>query len=253
MEFIFLSLIIFVLGVVFGSFLCVCVDRLPKGLSVIHGHSMCDHCGKTLGPKQLIPIVSYLALFGKCAFCHAKIPPHIFLIETFGGIIALSLFIYSTYIGLSLFEFFLLTVVMFSLLGIFMADVYYGIIPDEFLVAMGASSLLMFFIYPANLVSNVISGVVAFGLFFALFAATRGRGMGFGDVKFAGVIGLFLGFPNIIVGLYAAFLTGAGISLILIVSGKKKLKGDTIPFGPFLVIGTIIAYFFGQNIFSYFI
>lgn len=253
-ELILESIIVFIFGIAFGSFICVCVDRLPKGLSVVKGHSMCDHCGKTLGPRELIPIVSYLALSGRCSFCKAKIPTHVFLTEAFGGVLLLVLFLYTLHLGLSLPIFIFLAFIMFSLLGIFLTDVYSGIIPDEFLVIMGmASVILVVFFNQGSLFANFGAGIVSFMLFFALFAITRGRGMGFGDVKFAGVIGLFLGFPGTIIGLYVAFLTGAVISLILVLTGRKKLRGDTIPFGPFLVIGTVFAYFFGNIIWQYFI
>lgn len=251
MDLILYVLVVFIFGVMFGSFLCVCIDRLPKGLSVIKGHSMCDHCGKTLGPKHLIPIVSYLALSGKCSFCNAKIPPHVLIIETLGGVIAVLVFAYSMWVGLGIFAFILLAIVAFSLLGIFTADLRSGIIPDEFLVVMGIASFILVFVLGDNIILNLSAGLVSFLLFYILYAVTKGAGMGFGDVKFAFVIGLFLGFPGIIIGLYTAFLTGAAISLILIFSGRKKLKGDTIPFGPFLVIGTVFAYLFGNQIISY--
>lgn len=95
-----------------------------------------------------------------------------------------------------------------------------------------------------------MSGLGAGIFFLALFLFTRGRGMGFGDVKFAFLMGLVLGFPNIIVSLYIAFLTGAIIGIILMIWGKKRFFGTAIPFGPFLVLGTFAALFWGEIIFQ---
>ena len=94
--------------------------------------------------------------------------------------------------------------------------------------------------------SNYLKVLAVFALFLSLFLITKGKGLGFGDVVYAFMMGLVLGYPNIIVGLYVAFLTGAIVSLILVWTGKKKMRGDSIPFGPFLAAGTIIGLFYGE-------
>src|SRR3989344_5965745 len=96
----------------------------------------------------------------------------------------------------------------------------------------------------------MLSAVGASLFFLALFLITKGRGMGFGDVKFAFLMGLVLGFPGIIVALYIAFLTGALVGCILIIWRRKKMFGTSIPFGPFLVLGTFVSIFWGESIFQ---
>lgn len=247
-------IISFIAGSALGSFLGVLVDRLPRGEQVLSGRSKCDRCHRVLSASDLVPIFSYIALSGKCRYCHVKIPMHVFLTEVVCGIMAASLFIYLTFSGIPILQLLFLLVILFSLLGIFIADLLSGIIPDEFIAAIVVFSLFLLLISdPGSLVQNFITGLVTLLLFLGLFLITRGRGMGFGDVKFAFAMGFFLGFPNIIVGLYFAFLTAAAISIILILVGRKKLRGDTIVFGPFLATGTIFAYFFGTQIIKLFI
>jgi leader peptidase (prepilin peptidase) / N-methyltransferase len=99
-----------------------------------------------------------------------------------------------------------------------------------------------------NILSGVLSAIGAGGFFFFLFAVTRGRGMGFGDVIYALLMGFTLGFPGVIVGLYIAFVTGAIVSILLVFLKRKKFRGGTIPFGPFLVFGTFVSLFWGTQI-----
>src|SRR3989338_671989 len=157
---------------------------------------------------------------------------------------------------MSLFFLSLFAFVFGACLGIFFADFSYGIIPVEFVAMIILSSLFLLISYPQNLfqnlIVNIITGFLVFSFFLVIFLLTRGRGMGFGDVKLSFAIGLFLGFPKTIVALYVAFLTGMFISIILVLLGKKKLRGDSIAFGPFLVIGAVIGYFFGIQILNLF-
>lgn len=247
-------LISFVFGAALGSFLGVLVDRLSRGEQVLRGRSKCEHCKRELKALDLIPIASFLALGGKCRYCHAPIPGHVLVSELAGGIIASTLLLFSFYSNLTTMQYILLLVIFFSLAGIFLADFSHGVIPDEFNILILIASLLLLILVPEFnlkvLIGNIFIGILSFSFFMAIFLATKGRGMGFGDVKFSFVMGLFLGFPNIIVGLYFAFLTGMVVSLILVMKGKKKLKGDTISFGPFLVAGSVFAFFFGQKIFE---
>lgn len=236
---------IFLVGIFFGSFLNVLIDRLPKGQPVLFDRSRCDSCGKVLKVTDLIPIVSWLALSGRCRYCRSPLSLYYPVVEITTGILFVFVFSFSVFPE----SIFLLTI--FScLMVIFFADLKYGIIPDQILYPLAGASLLYLISINGQLLNHFLSGVAILLFFFALFRFTGGRGMGFGDVKLSFFLGFFLGWPNTILAVYVAFLTGALISIILIVLGKKKLKGDTIAFGPFLVIGTIVAYFFGNQILS---
>ena len=246
--------IAFIAGSALGSFLGVLVDRFPRGEQVLGGHSRCEKCKKALSPTDLVPIFSYIALSGRCRYCHAKIPIRLFYIEIITGLLVSSFFFYAYFTNLPPIVFVLLLLSFLSLLGIFLADSIYGIIPDEFIAAIIVSSLFLLLLSnPGSLVQNFITGIACFTLFLALYLVTRGKGMGFGDVKFAFALGFFLGFPKVVIGLYAAFLTAAIVSIILILIGRKKLRGDTIVFGPFLAAGTVFAYFFGEKIIKLFL
>lgn len=246
-------LIAFFAGSALGSFLSVLVDRFPRGETVIRGRSKCEHCHRVLSAQDLIPIFSYLMLSGKCRYCRAKIPFRLFAVEAVCGILTASLFAYSYVFNIPIIQPLYLLIVFFCLFGIFLTDYISGIIPDEFVIAIILATLIFLGISERTLlIPNLLSALGAFCLFMAILLATRGRGMGAGDVKLSFALGLFLGFPNIIVGLYTAFLTAAGVSLILILAGKKKLRGDTIAFGPFLVAGSVAVYFLGGRILTLF-
>lgn len=255
----FVTTVFFIVGTAVGSFLNVLIDRIPKGKSVSRGRSKCDKCYKTLSAIDLIPVVSYLLLRGKCRHCNSSISAYYPVVELATGF----LFSFTAWwlIGKDSFlELVFSLFILSALTVIFFADLKYRIVPDKILYPAIVFSLLYLMLTgiggaPAfdsstksSIINNLSSGTLSFLFFFLLHSITRGRGMGFGDVKLSFLIGLFLGFPKIVFALYTAFLTGAMVSAILVVAGKKKIIGDTIPFAPFLVTGTVISYFYGDKI-----
>lgn len=251
---IYLGFIFFIIGTAVGSFLGVVIDRLPRKKSIWVGRSVCDSCHKKLTPIELVPVVSYIVQGGKCRKCHAKLPLKLLICEVLTGLAFVLVYLVfplsAFHFQPTLFTFFTilyLLLVMCLNIVIFYIDLDFGIIPDELIGVFVITALLYNFIFfRVGFIVHIFSGLGAFLLFLFLYLITRGRGMGFGDVKYALAIGLFLGFPAIIVSLYFAFLTGAAISLILIVYGNKHLK-SSIPFGPFLAAGTIFACFWGES------
>jgi leader peptidase (prepilin peptidase)/N-methyltransferase len=238
----------FICGCFLGSFLCVLIDRLSTGRSFVKGRSYCEHCKKTLQPIDLIPLFSYLFLNGKCRYCHHKIPFRLFYIEFLAGVIVASLasFLHQGFISpLSAIS---LCAILLCFTGIFFADIIYGIIPDAFSIAILLFSFLYLFSINSSMLNHLLAGLGALAFFLVLFVATKGRGMGFGDVKLSFVLGFLLGFPGIVVALYIAFLTGAVVSLILVIWKKLRFFGGTIPFGPFLIISAIAALFYGDTL-----
>lgn len=237
-----------VLGCVIGSFLGVIINRLPRHESIIFTRSHCNHCRKQLKWFELFPILSYLLQRGKCRYCHKNIGMQTFLIETITGVcfflFALEQAGSPTY--LTILSFLYGLYMISSLIAIFFIDYDYSIIPDAIIypgivisfVYLGATSFPLF-------IQNITTAFITFMFFFFLFVLTRGKGMGFGDVKFSFLLGLFLGFPHIIFALYVAFLTGAAVAFILILAKKKKFRGATIPFGPFLSVGGLAIYYYG--------
>lgn len=259
----FSIILIFICGLFVGSFLNVLVDRLPKGKSVIGGRSHCDHCKKKIAWYDLIPVLSFFLLKGKCRYCHTSLSFYYPVIEMTTGI----MFVATTFFVLNNFQFsifnfqsnlnfqlqqiptlFYYLFIVSSLIVIFFADLKYGIIPDKVIFPSIVIAFLYLLLNTYYIIPFFFAGIGAFAFFFLLFIVTRGKGMGFGDVKFAFLMGLILGFPNTAIALYIAFLTGALIGCILIVWKRKKLAGTKIPFGPFLVFGTIAGLFFGDRI-----
>ncbi len=250
MEFI----ILFIFGLCIGSFLNVLADRLPQDGSVIKGRSRCDKCKKTLKWYDLIPLLSFVNLKGKCRYCHARLSFFYPIIELTTGV----MFAITTFFILNGSQFLisnfqlLITLIYYlfivsSLIVIFFADLKYGIIPDKIIFPSALISIAyLFFNHQSLIINHLLSAIGASFFFLLLFLITKGRGMGFGDVKYAFLMGLVLGFPNIIVSLYVAFLTGAIVGCILIIWRKKALRGTSIPFGPFLVLGTLSAIFYGE-------
>ena len=245
-----ISAILFFFGLFIGSFLLVVIERLPRGESVIYGRSHCDMCGHTLAWYDLLPLISYLMLGGKCRYCHKGYGFQYPFVELVTGFTFASLPIFFS--SLSIDKLVLMGIILCGLVVIFFCDLFYGIIPDIVSIIIGITSI--FFVgFSSMLIQHFLAGLGAFIFFFALYIGTRRRGMGLGDVKFAFVMGLLLGFPLIVMGLYLAFLTGAVIAIILIVSKKKHFQKDTISFGPFLVLGTYCSLIGGITLWNFLI
>ncbi len=271
-------LLLFVLGLCVGSFLNVLIYReakdeglrilkpaLPAGRlksfkkwlpSWVRGRSYCDYCKKKLSWFDNIPLLSFILLRGRCRFCQKNIPLQYPLVEFLTGVefVWVYFLIQSQVNFFSRFEgfFSFLSLLIWLGLGacflaIFIADLRYQIIPDTAVlgaVFLSFLRILANYRYTAMLNWSWFTAAVLAALFFlGLVLITKGKGMGIGDVKLAFLMGLILGFPQILYALSFAFLTGALFGGILIIFGKKKLKSQ-IPFGPFLVLGTIFGLLF---------
>ncbi len=244
----------FVIGAIIGSFINVLIDRIPRGMSIVLSRSYCPHCRKKLSPLELIPIFSYLMLRGKCGSCKKKIPARLLLIEVLIAVLygLLYLMVFTSAINLGQFAYLLVILPLF--ISVIFTDLEYGIIPDQILLFILVASLSYFLLFArGEFVWDLLSAFIVFLFFAFLFFVTSGRGMGFGDVKLSFILGLFLGPVNVIVSLYLAFLTGAFVSIILVVFKKRSFRGGTIPFGPFLIVSSVVAYFWGDTLIKIFL
>lgn len=244
--------LVFFFGLCFGSFFNVVVYRLNHGFSPLKGRSFCPKCKKKIPWYDNLPLVSFFLLKGKCRFCHSPISWQYPLVELATGCLTLLVIFYSR---LVLEVNFVVTLywllITYFLIIIFVSDLRYQIIPDE--VVFGAIFVSFFYsLLVAHDLTLIVSGLGASLFFLFLVIVTRGKGMGMGDVKLAGLMGLVLGYPGIIVALIVAFLTGALVGVILVLIGKKEL-GSQIPFGPFLVWSTWLSLFWGQSIWQYYL
>ena len=253
-----LSFIIFLLGIAIGSFLNCVIYRLENGQSFLKGRSFCPHCKHRLSWQDLIPLLSFLILRGKCRYCQQKISLQYPLVELATGLLFVSIFNFQLLPTLSLFITTLYLFITSSfLIIIFVYDLKHYIIPDKIIYPAIILALIFnfqFLISKQFSIFNpsILSAFGAAAFFLAIVLISRGRWMGMGDVKLAAFMGLFLGFPNILVALFLAFFIGAAIGIGLIILGKKTLKSE-VPFGPFLVAGTFIALFFGQNLVNWYL
>ncbi|OGH09982.1 MAG: hypothetical protein A2152_03450 [Candidatus Levybacteria bacterium RBG_16_35_6] len=238
-----------ILGLFVGSFLNLVIDRLPKSRTITEGRSKCDFCDKELKWFELIPLLSFIIQKRRCRYCHKKLSFYYPLIELTTGILfGLSYLLVFTFPLALIFS---LIIVSFLII-IFFTDLKYGIIPDQIILVGSIVTLFYLILNNGNLViNNLLSGLIAFLFFLILIIITKGKGMGMGDAKFVFMIGVLLGPHKTIISIYLAFLTGATISIILILLGIKKIKKDTIPFGPFLAGCTLLTYFFGNNILAF--
>ncbi|HUD09320.1 MAG TPA: prepilin peptidase [Patescibacteria group bacterium] len=257
-------LLLFILGLFLGSFLGVLVDRLPRSETVIKGRSHCEFCQKELKWFDLVPVFSFISTKGKCRYCHTSLPYFYPVIEISTGILFMLVYVFA----ISNFQFlisneflnpqFLITliyqlIVVSGFIVIFFMDLKYGVILDKVLLPLSIIiAVYLFILNPSSLIINFACGVLAFLLFLLIalsFKFIRGKeGMGGGDIKLAFALGLFLGFPSIIVALYLAFLTAAFVGIILILWKKTSPKNASLPFGPFLIIGALICLFWGNLI-----
>jgi prepilin signal peptidase PulO-like enzyme (type II secretory pathway) len=253
---------IFIFGVCIGSFLnCVIYrtelqENMPAGpgrkaVSFLRGKSFCPHCKHTLKWLDLVPVFSFVFLLGKCRYCKKQISVQYPLVELATGLIFLLIsnqFQISNFLNL-VFLFYVASV----LIVIFVYDLKHYLIPDKVLFP----AIMIAFIYRlfenfSSILFFLLASLIASGFFLAIFLISKGRWMGFGDVKLAVLMGLLLGVQNVLAALFLAFFFGAIIGVILMVFGKKKLKSE-IPFGPFLIIGTFLAMLYGSQIIQWYL
>jgi len=242
--------LLFLFGSSIGSFINVLVDRYDKLHTIFTSQSKCEKCKKKIAFYDLIPIFSYFVLGGKCRHCRASIPKRVVLVEILTGIsfVVVGVFIPFSSVFFSI----ILLLIVSSIMALFFVDLEHGILPDYLLIALAILSILFNLnIGIIGLGVNFFVGLVLFAIFLALFLVTRGRGIGFGDVKFAFVIGLLLGFPNSLAAIYISFVLGALVSILLIATGRKKMRGDTIPFGPFLAGGILVMLLFSERVYEF--
>jgi len=271
---ILIYIFVFFFGLIVGSFLNSIIYRLSTGaphqLLFKSGgglsRSFCPDCRHTLSWQDLIPLLSFLILKGKCRYCHQPISSQYPLVELATGTLFALVFNYlSTLPGFV--NLILLLVITCFLIIIFVYDLKHYIIPDKIIYPAIATAFLyqlfrilefgnwnLFGIWNLEfgILRPILSAVLASGFFLIIVLISQGKWMGAGDIKLAFLMGLFLSFPKILVALFLAFFIGAIIGVGLVVSRKKTLKSE-VPFGPFLVTGTFIALFWGENIINWYL
>lgn len=262
-----IGLFVFIFGLCIGSFLNCLIYRLEQNKKIT-GRSFCPHCQHVLSWHDLFPVFSFLFIGGKCQYCKKNISWQYPLVEIATGILFVLIFWKLGFIfvlGSELWDLIRLCFIFYiasSLIVIFIYDLKHYIIPDKVLFPAIAVcfiwDLVGHWALDFGFLNYILATLISAGFFLLIFLISGGRWMGFGDVKLAVLMGLLLGVPNVLVALFLAFFLGAIIGVILMAfpfgSGKQRkgLKSE-IPFGPFLIAGTFIALFWGQQIISWYV
>lgn len=234
------NIFFFIFGLIIGSFLNSVIYRLEKKESFLKGRSHCPWCGRILSFKDLIPVLSFLILKGKCRYCRKKISLQYPLVEISCGIL---FFLFS--LKFNSFDLIFYLLIGSFLILIFVYDLKYFLIPDKIIYPPILISFFYRILKPEIGIKNLAFGILPSFFFLAIILISREKWMGFGDFKLAILIGLILGWPKILVSLFFSFFSGAVIGLILVILKKKNFKSE-IPFAPFLVSGTFFAIFLPQ-------
>ena len=249
MVYSFIEIIIFIFGLCIGSFINVCIYRLPISKSIVHPGSLCPNCKKPIRFYDNIPVLSYFLLRGRCRHCSTPISCRYPLIELISGFFAL--FILSRF-GLII-EGLIYYVFIASLIIITFVDIDHKIIPDVITIP----GMLVFFVLasfgiPAMTYKDSIIGLLAGGgsllaVAWTYHLITQKNGMGGGDIKLLAMIGTIVGWQGVIFTIFVASAAGTLVGILMMFRTQQSIK-LAIPFGPFLSIGAVGYIFFGSKI-----
>lgn len=253
----------FILGAIFGSFLNVVIWRLPRQES-LGGRSKCPHCGHVLSWWELFPVLSFALLRGKCRSCRNNISSRYFIIETVTGLLfALAWWQIMPQVALGYLQLIRDLLIISVFIVVFVVDLEHLIILDNVIMPGAVSVLLLniatdllakkgWFDWSSNFWAGLAGALFAFLPLFCVWYFSKGRWMGFGDVKLAVFLGIALGWPLVYINLLAAVFLGGIAGVYLIATRLKTLKSQ-IPFGTFLSLGGVLALFWGQNILRWYL
>lgn len=244
-----MSIIVFIYGLIIGSFLNVCIYRIPNNQSLIYPSSHCTSCNKKIKWYDLIPVISYIILKGRCRFCKEKISAIYPLVELFTGIV----FVYLYYkFGLTFYFFkyavFICLLIVIAMIDLNTMDVYFNTI--AFGTIIGIIFTLINYQSFKAIISYLLGAIFAGGILSLIIVITKG--MGWGDAEICFMCGLYLGFKLSAIMLLLSFILGAIVGVILILL-KKKTRKDYIPFGPYIALASLIALFWGEKIISFYL
>ncbi|MBW1742842.1 MAG: prepilin peptidase [Deltaproteobacteria bacterium] len=247
------NLWVLLVGLAIGSFLNVCIYRLPRSLSLISPSSMCPSCQTPIPFYDNVPVLSYLWLRGRCRFCGAGFSLRYPVVELISGLFAVAVFDRYGFSWESLFLYGLIG----ALLVITFIDIDYQIIPDVIslpgiVIGFLASFLLDYITYKESLIGIILGGGLLLSVAWGYYLLTKKEGMGGGDIKLLAMLGAFLGWKGVMFTILAASAIGtlAGIAVAIRTGGGRKLA---IPFGPFISLGAILYVFFGTQMIEWYV
>lgn len=240
-----ISLFLVLFGTILGSFLNVFIYRIPRGESIVLPPSHCPSCNHRLGFFDLFPVLSYLGLRGRCRYCKTPISWRYPLVELITGGLTLLCWIR---FGPS-FDGLMALILTYALIVIAFIDLDHQLIPNVLTLPMMVIGLL-FRIWQGEIITGILGGLISGGLLL-IITLLYPKGMGMGDVKYMAMTGIFLGWEKALFVLFAGSFLGLLIMVPLMLL-KKLDRKTAFPFGPFLVVGTLIALYWEEAIFYYY-
>lgn len=253
---------LFIIGAAVGSFTSVVIYRLhTKKRGILRGRSACPSCDKNLQPLDLVPVLSYLALRGKCRYCSKEISYMYPLLEIISGGLFACMFLKFPFLnealqfsGTDLGMYLLYAFYTFVLIFTFFYDLHYLKIADEILLPAILIGLIATIATPLtpHFVDALIGAAAGAAFFGVQVLLSRGAWVGLGDLRLGAFMGVIFGWKLLIVSLVISYLLGSAVALV-IVAKTKKLFGVRIPFGPLLVTGTFVTVFFGNDILNWYL
>ena len=244
---------VFILGLIFGSFLNVVIYRLHAGQSLL-GRSFCTACKGRIAWHDNIPIVSYLFLKARCRLCQQPISPYYPIVEAATGILFLLAFLALEPIATTRTMMLLFSQWVFIsvLIVIFVYDLKWYLILDVVTVPAMVFAFITNLYLGASWSNLLLAGILGGGFFLIQFVVSSGRWIGGGDIRLGFLMGLMLGYPLILVALMLAYVIGTIVSVPLVFIGKRHM-GDKIPFGTFLAFATVVTLLYGDSILHWYL
>jgi len=248
-----MALFSFFFGLILGSFMNVCIYRMPLKKSIVRPPSHCPHCGERIRFYDNIPVISYLLLMGKCRYCRQAISWRYPAVEAIAGCLSLALFIR---FGFG-YQYFLFLLFVTILVTISFIDLRHKIIPDAIslpgiALGLGSSFFLPHITWVDSLVGVVAGGGILFLVAVIYERFTKKEGMGGGDIKLLAMIGAWMGWRSLPLILLVSSLSGSIIGFVYLLSSGKGYRAR-IPFGPFLSLGALIFFFFGRDLVTWYL
>lgn len=247
-DFMICILLVPVLGLCFGSFLNVVIYRLPRRESVIKGRSHCPACGKVLVWYDLVPVLSYLVLRGRCRYCQTPVSFRYPLVELATAAVFSVLF-YHFGLTLVFAKYFFLACVLIAAAFI---DLEHYFIPDWLVLTGFLGGVFLSFLARDGWFWSSLLGALVTGCFLFFVAVISKGGIGGGDIKLGTVVGLFLGWPLGPLSIFLGICIGGLVGIFFLVFGFKGRK-DPVPFGPFIALGSFFALLWGNELIAWYL
>lgn len=247
-PYLILCLFLFFAGACLGSFFNVVAYRLPRGLDFVKGRSFCPVCRHTLESQDLVPVLSWLSLKGKCRYCGAKVSRRYPLTEAAAGLFAVASFLRFGLTAAAL----LAMLICCTLMTLTLIDADTQEIPDGLIVVLLLFAVASAFVWKETGLVARLLGAVCVSVPMLLLNLIVPTSFGGGDVKLMAAMGLLLGWKNTLLAMFVALLLGGGYGIFLLARHKKGRR-DHFAFGPFLSAGCVTALFFGEALIGWYL